>query len=112
MVLGDARAQRDNNDGAAAEHLEEEEEEEEEDMPERPQHPESRGVVNEMEAGEDPGGLLERQRSERVGVLTELVVATAGEVLRVRRDATPGLGGTVSLGETSVYSIGRCMMTP
>lgn len=34
--------------------------------------------------GREKGGLLERQKKERVRVLTELVVATAGEVLRVR----------------------------
>lgn len=47
----------------------------------------ARGIV-EKEAGAKEGmearGLLERQRTERVSALTELVVNTAGEVLRVR----------------------------
>lgn len=33
--------------------------------------------------GVEAGGLLERQRMERVSALTELVVNTAGEVLKV-----------------------------
>ena len=94
----------DSSDEVAAEHPEEGGEE--------PQHSNSERVASEVGAGEDQGGLLERQRSERVGVLTELVVATAGEVLRVRRETPPGKGRTVGLADTSVYSIGRCMNTP
>lgn len=81
MALENARAQSDNSDGFVAEHPVEEEKE----MPEQPQHSKSNAVVSDVEAGEDQGGLLERQKSERVGVLTELVVSTAGEVLRVRQ---------------------------
>lgn len=50
----------------------------------------ARGVVEKeagVKEGVEAGGLLERQRTERVSALTKLVVDTAGEVLMVRLSA-------------------------
>ena len=102
MAVEDARAQSDSDDVVAADDPEEEEEKEE-----------TGGGASEVQEGGDTGGLLERQRSERVGVLTDLVVATAGEVLRVR--FAPSTGRDCRSGVTLVSANDRCtykVLTP